>query len=94
MLTFPQRRLFRGKVGLECEFRHAENAIHGRADLVAHIGQEFAFSPGGGFRFVTRRGLGGIETSIPDGDSGLGNEALQQLLLISSQVEGLPADQS
>ena len=31
------------------EFRHAEQAVHGSADLMAHVGQEFALGAAGGF---------------------------------------------
>ena len=32
----------------EGEVEHAEDAVHGRADLVAHVGQELALGPVGG----------------------------------------------
>ena len=36
-----KRLLLRVEVGLGQQFGHAEHAVHRRADLVAHIGQEF-----------------------------------------------------
>ena len=35
-------------VAAEGEVDHAEDAVHGRADLVAHVGQELALGPAGG----------------------------------------------
>ena len=32
--------LARRQVGLECQVAHADDGVHGRADLVAHVGQE------------------------------------------------------
>lgn len=37
-----------GEVGLEEEIGHADNAIHGSAELVAHIGEELTFGDIGG----------------------------------------------
>jgi hypothetical protein len=37
---------FRG----EDQFRHANHAIHGSTNLVAHVGEELAFGAAGGFR--------------------------------------------
>ncbi len=38
-----------GEVGVEREFGHAEDAIHGGPNLVAHVGQKLALRPIGGF---------------------------------------------
>jgi len=32
-----------------CELRHAENAVHGRPDLMAHVRQKFSFGHAGCF---------------------------------------------
>ncbi len=42
-------RAARRKVGIEQQTGHADDAVHGRADLVAHVGQEFALGIGGCF---------------------------------------------
>ena len=34
---------------LEGEVRHADDSVHRRADLVAHVGQEIRLNLGGGF---------------------------------------------
>ena len=39
-------RAARRQVGLEREFGHAQHAVHRRADLVAHVGQELALGRG------------------------------------------------
>ena len=36
-----------GEIGFESQLGHAENAVHRRPDLVAHVGQEFALGPVG-----------------------------------------------
>ena len=42
--------LFGVERGIERKFRHAEDAVHGRADLVTHIGEEFTLGEVGGLR--------------------------------------------
>ena len=42
--------------GVEQQARHADNAVHGRADFVAHVGQELALELGAGERLVARLG--------------------------------------
>ncbi len=44
------------EVGVEQERRHADDAVHRRADFVAHIGQEFAPDPAGGVGLFPRIG--------------------------------------
>ena len=41
--------LLGGERGIEQELRHADDAVHRRPDLVAHIGEEFGLHPAGGF---------------------------------------------
>ena len=36
------------QVGLQGQVAHADDGVHGGADLVAHVGQEIALGPGGG----------------------------------------------
>ena len=43
-----------GKPGIEEQPGHADDAVHGRADLVAHRGQEFRLGMVGGFRLLLR----------------------------------------
>ena len=40
--------LLGGQVGVQGQLGHAEDAVHRRADLVAHVGQELALGPVGG----------------------------------------------
>ncbi len=52
--------LLRAKVGVERQLGHADDAVQGRADLVAHVGQEFALAPGrrhGGILGLAHGGL-------------------------------------
>ncbi len=48
--------LLAGDLGVQEQLGHAQNAVHGGADFMAHIGQEFAFGAAGGFG-----GLFGLE---------------------------------
>ena len=47
--------LLRRQLGLEQQRRHAEHAVHRRADLVAHVGQELALGHRGRFGLDARR---------------------------------------
>ena len=47
-------RCSRVEVGVEHQLGHADDAVHGRADLVAHVGQELALGPAGGLRLLAR----------------------------------------
>ena len=50
---FRYSRCSESQFRVEHQFRHADDAVHGRADFVAHVGQEFALGPVGGFgRFL------------------------------------------
>ena len=40
--------LLGGQLGVQGQLGHAEDAVHGRADLVAHVGQELALGAVGG----------------------------------------------
>ena len=40
--------LLGGELGVERQLGHADDAVHRRADLVAHVGQELALGPAGG----------------------------------------------
>ena len=52
--------LLLGEVGIERELRHADDAVHGRADLVAHVGQELTL----GLVRTVRFDLGGAELGL------------------------------
>jgi hypothetical protein len=41
--------LFRGELGVHEQFRRADDAVHGGADLVAHVGQKLALEAAGLF---------------------------------------------
>ena len=41
--------LFGGEFRIEHQFCHADDPVHGSADLVTHVGQELTLGPGGGF---------------------------------------------
>ena len=41
--------LLQREVGLQRQFAHSKNAVHRRADLVAHVGQKFALGAAGIF---------------------------------------------
>ena len=64
-------RLFRQQRRIEQQFRHAEDAVERRANLVRHHGEEAAFGAVGGFRLVARKteralGLGAGGDVAPD----------------------------
>ena len=46
--------LLGAQLGFEQQARHAEHAVHRRADLVAHRGEEAGFGTAGGLRLVAR----------------------------------------
>ena len=48
------------ELGIQHELGHADHAVHRRANLVAHVGEEFALGPIGG--------LGGFPRGIQVGD--------------------------
>ena len=50
LTMFEILALLTGKVGVQGQLGHADDAVHGRADLVAHVGQEFALGPVGFLR--------------------------------------------
>ena len=72
------------KLGLEQQARHGDDAVHRRANLVAHVGQEFQLRPGALLRGATRR----FETVV-----GLGQVALQALGGQDGAQAGLQFDQ-
>ena len=39
--------LFRRQFAIQHQLDHAQHAIHGRTDLMAHVGQELAFGAAG-----------------------------------------------
>ena len=41
--------LLGGELGVQCQLRHSQHTVHGRTDLVAHVGQELAFGAAGRF---------------------------------------------
>ena len=47
--------LLRRQLGVEGELCHADDAVHGCADLVAHVGEELALGPARFHRLVARR---------------------------------------
>ena len=47
--------LFAREPGMEGQFRHPNDRVHRRADLVAHIGEKIALRPGGLFRLAPGR---------------------------------------
>ena len=46
---FRYSRCSRIQVGVQQQFGHAHDSVHGRADFVAHVGQELALGAIGGF---------------------------------------------
>jgi hypothetical protein len=42
-------------VGVQRQIRHADDAVHRRADFVAHVGEEVALGPAGGLGRVARQ---------------------------------------
>ena len=58
--------LFRGQGRGQGQFGHADDGVERGADFVAHLGQEIAFGPGGGFGRV----LGGAQVVFIGGQHG------------------------
>ena len=55
--------LFLGQCGIERKIGHTDDAVHRRADLVAHVGKEVALRPAGrlgSFLGLLHRGFGGF----------------------------------
>ena len=69
--------LYRTEIGVESQTGHADDAVHGRADFVAHIGQKFALGAAGRFGLFFGRSAGpcsngpvrryGPSPPVPDG---------------------------
>ncbi len=57
---FRIKALFLGQIGVHQQVRHADDAVHRRADLVAHVGEEGRFGAVGGFG----AGLGLFEIAL------------------------------
>ncbi len=69
-----------GEVGLEQEADHAEDAVHGGADFVAHFGQEGGFGAVGGFGgFTGMAEAEGLPGEEEEGE-GEGGEAVPELV--------------
>ena len=49
--------LLGGEVGVERQVGHADDAVHRRANLVAHVGEELALGAVGGFAAASARVL-------------------------------------
>ena len=63
VLTMLQILALLGRqLGVEGQLGHAEDAVHRRADLVAHVGQEFALGPAG--RLGGLAGLGRAASAL------------------------------
>ena len=87
-LTSSDTRAVRGEVGVEGEFRHADDAVHGSANLVAHVGQKFTFGPRRGLRSLTSCGLGSIQGCVADSHRRLRHETVQEGLLVRANWNG------
>ena len=57
---FGKQPLFLGQGAVAQQFRHAHHAVHRRADLVAHIGEEGRFGAVGGLGRLARGQQGGL----------------------------------
>ena len=56
-------RCSRASSVLERQFGHADDAVHGGADFMAHVGQEFALGAVGGFGGFLGRGQFGHQAA-------------------------------
>ena len=79
--------LFVGERGVEKKARHADDAVHGRADLVGHGGEELALGAGG----VVGLGLGAAEGGFrldARGDVGSdGDEVFEEAVLVAHGLD-------
>jgi len=78
--------LLEGEVGLEGEFGHAEDAVHGGADLVAHVGEELALGAVCGLGDL----LGLFEDAVAAAD--LGEHLVEAVDELADLVVGLALD--
>src|SRR5204863_10075140 len=67
---FDQLALFGGQFRFQQQAGHGNDAVHRRANFMAHVGQKVGFGAGGGFG----GGAGGFQGVV-----GLGQLVLQQL---------------
>ena len=71
-----------GQFGVEQQRGHADDAVHGRADLVAHVGQELGLGERGFLELLVERDEGGValdELLLAFAQGPVGGVALQQV---------------
>ena len=54
------------QTGVQQQMAHAQNGVHGRADFMAHAGQEIAFGSGARFRLILGQAQRPVELAPPD----------------------------
>ena len=76
---------------IQGQFQHADHAIHGCPDLMAHICQEFALGvvgqfrfAAGGFQFLSPDDNGCMQSCVLDSHSDLTSQPIQQVGLFRS----------
>jgi len=83
--------LRRGELGVEQQVRHAEHAVHGRADLVAHRGEELALRAVRGLRLVERDGKT-LFRLLAVGDVAADGLDFPELAVVVAQREFFPGE--
>ena len=87
--------LFIGQIGVQQQPRHANDAVHGRADFVAHVGQELGLGERGFLELLVERNEGGVafdELLLAFAQRPVGRIALQQVQ-VGLRVIANPGDQ-
>ena len=84
-----QSRCSAGQRRAEGELGHADDAVHRRADLVAHVGEELALGAAGFHGLVTRGGQVGVDRAQFGGP--LFDGALETFLM-AQQIDVAPVD--
>ena len=84
-----------GQLGVQQQRGHADDAVHGRADFVAHVGQELGLGEGGLLELLVERDQGGValdELLLAFAQRPVGGIALQQVQ-VGLRVIANPGDQ-
>ncbi len=84
-----------GQLGVQQQRGHADDAVHGRADLVAHVGQELGLGERGFLELLVERDEGGVafdQLLLAFAQRPVGGVALQQVQ-VGLRVIANPGDQ-
>ena len=63
--TLEELALAPSEVRIQHQFGHTDDPVHGRADLMAHVGEELALGPAGGLRGFFGLGQFSVMVDLP-----------------------------